>query len=103
MHIYAPRLAVMDLTADHCWIGISLHLKASDAVPMDIAALKVTLEVGKKGSTVYMHKIRTGSLSCNKLNQLNSCVSNLQSLNYHQTTIDCISIVSWHRIDYKDI
>lgn len=44
MHIDASCLTMMDLTTDHCWIGIRLHLKAGDAIPMDVAALKVTLE-----------------------------------------------------------
>lgn len=48
MYVDAPRLAVMDLTANHCWIGVRLHLEASDTVPMDVAALKVTLEINKK-------------------------------------------------------
>lgn len=45
MHIDAPCLAVMDLTANHCWIGVRLHLKPGNTVPMDVAALKVTLEM----------------------------------------------------------
>ena len=48
MHVDAPRLAVMDLTTNHCWIGVRLYLKPSNTVPMDVAALKVTLETDKK-------------------------------------------------------
>lgn len=44
MHIDAPCLTVMDLTVNHCGIGICFHLEASYSVPVDVAALKVTLE-----------------------------------------------------------
>lgn len=43
MHIDAPRLTMMDLTTNHRWIGVRLHLEAGYAVPMDVTALKVTL------------------------------------------------------------
>lgn len=43
MDIDPSRLAVMDLTAHHCGVGVGLHLKACYAVPMDVTALKVTL------------------------------------------------------------
>lgn len=48
MHVDAPRLAMMDLTAHHCRIGVRFHLKPGDAVPVDVAALKVTLETDQK-------------------------------------------------------
>lgn len=51
MHVDAPCLAVMDLTANYCWIGVRLHLKAGDAVPVDVAALKVTLDMDEKKPT----------------------------------------------------
>lgn len=43
MHVYASRLPMMDLTPNHCWIGVRFHLKTRDTVPMDVTALKVTL------------------------------------------------------------
>lgn len=48
MHIYASSLAMMDLTANHCWIGVGLHLKARDAVSVDVAALKIALQMVKR-------------------------------------------------------
>ena len=39
----ASRLAVMDLTAHHCGVGVGLHLKACYTVSMDVTVLKVTL------------------------------------------------------------
>lgn len=44
MHVDASCLTMMDLTTNHCRIGVCLHLKASYTVPMDVTALKVTLE-----------------------------------------------------------
>lgn len=47
MYVDPPRLTVMDLTSHHSWIGIRLYLEASYTVPMDVTALKVTLEINK--------------------------------------------------------
>lgn len=44
MHVDASCLTMMDLTTNHCRIGVCLHLKAGYTVPMDVTALKVTLE-----------------------------------------------------------
>lgn len=44
MHVDATSLTMMDLAANHCGVGVCLHLKAGYSVPMDVAALKVTLE-----------------------------------------------------------
>lgn len=48
MHVDAPRLTMMDLTTNHCWIGVRLHLKAGYTIPMDVTALKVTLEMDRE-------------------------------------------------------
>lgn len=40
----ASCLAMMDLTAHHCGVGVGLHLKACYTVSMDVAVLKVTLK-----------------------------------------------------------
>lgn len=48
MHIDPPRLTVMDLTANHCWVGVRFHLKAGYTVPMDVTALKVTLGMDRR-------------------------------------------------------
>lgn len=47
VYIDAPCLTMMDLTTNHCRIGVCFDLKASYTVPMDIAALKVTHAVVK--------------------------------------------------------
>lgn len=44
----SPRLSVMDLTAHHCGVGISLHLEACNTVSMDVTVLKVTLKHKKR-------------------------------------------------------
>lgn len=44
MHVDPSRLSVVDLTAHHRGVGVRLHLKASYAVPVDVAALKVALQ-----------------------------------------------------------
>lgn len=44
MHVDAARLAVVDLAAHHRGVGVGLHLEAGDAVPVDVAALKVALQ-----------------------------------------------------------
>lgn len=44
MHVDPSSLPVMDLTANHRGVSVRLHLKASNAVPVDVAAFKVTLE-----------------------------------------------------------
>lgn len=44
MHIDAARLTMMDLATNHSRIGVRLDLKASYTVPMDVTALKITLE-----------------------------------------------------------
>lgn len=49
MDVDASRLAVVDLAADHCGVGVCLHLKASYAISMDVTVLKVTLkQMGEK-------------------------------------------------------
>lgn len=48
MHVDAPRLTMMDLTTDHCGIGVRLYLKAGYTVPMDVTALKVALEMDRE-------------------------------------------------------
>lgn len=40
----ASRLAVMDLAAHHCGVGVGLHLEARYTVSMDVTVLKVTLK-----------------------------------------------------------
>lgn len=40
----ASRLAMMDLTAYHCGVGVGLHLKSCYTVSMDVTVLKVTLK-----------------------------------------------------------
>lgn len=42
----AACLPVVDLAANHCRVSLGLHLKASDAVVVDVIGLKVTLEGG---------------------------------------------------------
>lgn len=49
MHVDATRLTVMDLTTNHSWVGVRLHLKASYTVPMDVTALKITLGMNRGG------------------------------------------------------
>lgn len=49
MHVDATRLTVMDLTTNHSWVGVRLHLKASYAIPMDVTALKITLGMNRGG------------------------------------------------------
>lgn len=43
VHIDAAGLTVMDLAANHGWIGVCLHLKAGYTVPVDVAAFKIAL------------------------------------------------------------
>lgn len=47
MHVDSPRLTMMDLTTNHCWIGVRLDLKAGYTVPMDVTALKVALQMNR--------------------------------------------------------
>jgi len=47
VHVDAARLAVVDLAAHHRGVGVRLHLEARDAVPVDVAALKVALVGGR--------------------------------------------------------
>lgn len=48
MHIDATGLTMMDLTANHGWIGVRLHLKASYTVPVDVAAFEIALGKDRK-------------------------------------------------------
>ena len=43
VHVDAARLAVVNLAANHGWVGLSLHFKASNAVIMDVIRFKVAL------------------------------------------------------------
>lgn len=54
MHVDAPCLTVMDLTTNHRWICVCLHLKAGYAVPMDVTALKVTLKMNREIQLLYV-------------------------------------------------
>lgn len=65
MHVDAPRLAMVDLTTNHCWIGVRLHFEASYTVPMDVTALKVTLGIDR-GIQNYSKVLKMlQHLSCN--------------------------------------
>lgn len=44
MHVDPSSLPMVDLAANHRRIRVRLHLKASDAVPVDVAAFKIALE-----------------------------------------------------------
>ncbi len=44
MDVDASCLAMMDLTAHHCGVGVGLHLKACYTVSVDVTVLKVTLK-----------------------------------------------------------
>ncbi len=48
MHVDTPRLTMMDLTTNHCGVGVRLHLKAGYTIPMDVTALKVTLGMDRE-------------------------------------------------------
>lgn len=48
MHVDATGLTVMDLAANHGWIGVRLHLKASYTVPVDVAAFEIALGKDRK-------------------------------------------------------
>lgn len=50
MHIDAASLTMVDLTTDHCGVGVRLYLKASYPVPMDVTALEISL--GKDKNTL---------------------------------------------------
>lgn len=54
VHVDATGLTVVDLTTNHSWIGVCFHLKAGNTVPMDITALKVTLELDKENLTACL-------------------------------------------------
>lgn len=49
VHVNAPRLSVVDLAAHHGGVGVGLHLEAGDAVPVDVAVLKVALRAERGG------------------------------------------------------
>lgn len=49
VHVNAPRLTVVDLAAHHGGVGVGLHLEAGDAVPVDVAVLKVALRTESNG------------------------------------------------------
>lgn len=53
MHVDATRLPVMDLTTNHSWVGVRLHLKASYTVPVDVTALKITLGRNRGGQNSW--------------------------------------------------
>lgn len=48
MHIDAASLTVVDLTTDHCGVGVRLYFKASYPVPVDVTALEISLGKDKK-------------------------------------------------------
>lgn len=48
VHIDATSLTVMDLAANHSWIGVRLHLKAGYTVPVDVAAFEIALAKDRK-------------------------------------------------------
>lgn len=47
MHVDAAGLAVVDLAPDHSGVGVGLDLKASYPVPVDVAALEISLRNNK--------------------------------------------------------
>lgn len=49
VHVNAPRLTVVDLASHHGGVGVGLHLEAGDAVPVDVAVLKVALQTERNG------------------------------------------------------
>lgn len=53
MHVDAPGLTVMDLAANHGWIGVRLHLKAGYAVPVDVAAFEIALGKDRKAKQLF--------------------------------------------------
>lgn len=48
MHVDAAGLTVVDLAANHGWIGVCLHLEAGNTVPVDVAAFEIALEENDK-------------------------------------------------------
>lgn len=56
MHVDATRLTVMDLTADHSGIGVRLHLKAGDTVPVDVTALEIALAMERTTFPAHIHE-----------------------------------------------
>lgn len=52
--IDASCLAVVDLTTDHCGVGVSFHLKACYAISMDVTVLKVALKARKDNKWVNL-------------------------------------------------
>lgn len=56
----APGLAVMDLAAHHCGVGVRLHLEACYTVSMDVTVLKVTLKnEGQKSTPPIQSHLKT--------------------------------------------
>lgn len=53
MHVDAAGLTVMDLAADHGWIGVGLHLKAGYTVPVDVAAFEIALGKDKNRKATF--------------------------------------------------
>lgn len=53
MHVDATGLTVMDLAANHGWIGVGLHLKAGYTVPVDVAAFEIALGKDKKRKPTF--------------------------------------------------
>lgn len=51
VHVDAASLAMVDLATDHSGVGVRLDLKASYPVPMDVAALKISLRNNGKTQT----------------------------------------------------
>lgn len=65
VHINAPRLSVVDLAAHHGGVGVGLHLEAGDAVPVDVAVLKVAL----RAERVVRMGGRDGANHCSSLSR----------------------------------
>lgn len=51
MHVDAAGLTVVDLAANHGWIGVCLHLEAGYTVPVDVAAFEIAL--GENDKTAF--------------------------------------------------
>lgn len=44
VNVDAPCLPMVDFATNHCGISVRLHLKSGYTVPVDVTALKVTLQ-----------------------------------------------------------
>lgn len=49
MHVNAACLSMVDLAAHHSGVGVGFHLEAGNAVPVDVAVLKVALRSERGG------------------------------------------------------